>query len=52
MIQQIEIVPSREQAGVIKSVRMMEDERTFTVLEFGPVRLNRSLPVSLFVNVE
>jgi outer membrane lipoprotein carrier protein len=52
MIRQIELTPSREQAGVIKSVRMMEDERTFTVLEFGQVRLNRPLPVSLFVNVE
>ena len=52
MIRQIELTPSREQAGVIQSVRMMEDERTFTVLEFNQVRLNRPLPVSLFVNVE
>ncbi len=52
MIRQIELTPSREQAGVIKSVRMIEDERTFTVLEFSQVRLNRPLPASLFVNVE
>lgn len=52
MIRQIELIPSREQAGVIRSVRMMEDERAFTVLEFGQVRLNRPLPASLFVNVE
>ena len=52
MIRQIEIIPSREQAGVIKSVRMVEDERTFTVLEFNQVKLNRPLPASLFTRVE
>ena len=52
VIRQIELAPSQEQAGVIRSVRMVEDERTFTVLEFGKVRLNRPLPASLFVNVE
>ncbi len=36
----------------MKSVRVVEDERTFTVLEFSQVRLNRPLPASLFVNVE
>ena len=45
MIQQIELTLSREQAGVMKSVRVVEDERSFTVLEFdqvdstGPCRL-------------
>ena len=52
MIRQIELTPSHEQTGVIKSVRMIEDERTFTVLEFSQVRINRPLTVSLFVNVE
>lgn len=52
MIQQIELTPSRDQIGVIKSVRMLEDERTFTVLEFSQIRLNRPLSASLFVNVE
>jgi outer membrane lipoprotein carrier protein len=52
MIRQIELAPSREQAGIIRSVLVMEDERSFTVLEFSQVRLNRPLPVSLFVNVE
>ncbi|MFH2076495.1 MAG: hypothetical protein ABIJ57_14310, partial [Pseudomonadota bacterium] len=52
MIRQIELTPSHEQTGVIKSVRMVEDERTFTVLEFSQIRINRPLAVSLFVNVE
>jgi hypothetical protein len=52
MIRQIELTPSREQPGVIKSVRMVEEERAFTLLEFDQVRLNRPLPVSRFVNVE
>ncbi|HEY5460592.1 MAG TPA: outer membrane lipoprotein carrier protein LolA, partial [Deferrimonas sp.] len=52
MIRQIELAPSRDQAGVIRSVRMVEDDKSFTLLEFAKVRLNRSLPASLFVNVE
>lgn len=52
MIRQIELTPSREQAGVMKSVRMVEDERSFTLLEFHQVRLNRPLPDALFVDVE
>ena len=52
MIQRIELTLSPEQAGVMKSVRVVEDERSFTVIEFGQVRLNRGLPSSLFVNVE
>jgi len=52
MIRQIELTPSREQAGVIKSVRMIEDERSFTVLELSRVRLDRPLPSSLFLRVE
>ncbi len=52
MIQRIELTLSSEQAGVMKSVRVVEDERTDTLLEFSQVRLNRPLPSSLFVNVE
>ena len=52
MIQRIELTLSSEQAGVMKSVRVVEDERTDTTLEFSQIRLNRPLPPSLFVNVE
>ena len=52
MIQRIELTLSSEQAGVMKSFRVVEDERTDTILEFSQVRLNRPLPSSLFVNVE
>jgi outer membrane lipoprotein carrier protein len=52
MIRRIELTLSSEQAGVMKSVRVVEDERTDTTLEFSQVRLNRPLPSSLFVNVE
>lgn len=52
MIRRIELTLSREQAGVMKSVRLIEDERSFTDLDFSQVRTNRPLPASLFVNVE
>ena len=52
MIRQIELTLSRDQAGVMKSVRVVEDERSFTVLEFDQVKLNRPLPTALFEKVE
>jgi hypothetical protein len=52
MIRQIELMPSREQAGVMKTIRVVEDERSFTLLEFHQVRLNRPLPGALFTDVE
>ncbi|MBE0557032.1 MAG: outer membrane lipoprotein carrier protein LolA [Proteobacteria bacterium] len=52
MIRQIELTLSRDQAGVMKSVRVVEDERSFTVLEFDQVKINRPLPASLFEKVE
>ena len=52
MIRQIELTLSVEQAGVMKRVRMVEDERSFTELDFSQVRVNRSLPASLFEKVE
>jgi hypothetical protein len=52
MIRRIELTLSREQAGVMKGVRLVEDERSFTDLSFSQIRTNRPLPASLFVNVE
>lgn len=52
MIRRIELILSREQAGVMKHVRVVEDERSFTDLDFSQVRVNRALPASLFENVE
>jgi hypothetical protein len=52
MIRRIELTLSREQSGVMKGVRLVEDERSFTDLSFSQVRTNRPLPASLFVNVE
>ncbi len=52
MIRQIELTLSASQIGVMKSVRVVEDERSFTVLEFDQVKLNRPLPASLFERVE
>ncbi len=52
MIRQIELTLSREHAGVMQSVRVVEDEASFTLLEFDQVRLNRPLPASLFEKAE
>jgi hypothetical protein len=52
MIRRVELTLSREQPGVMKSVRVVEDERSFTDLSFSQVRANRPLNASLFVNVE
>jgi outer membrane lipoprotein-sorting protein len=52
MIRQIELTPSREQAGVMKSVRVVEDERSFTLIEFQKIRINRWQPAAMFVDVE
>ncbi len=38
MIRRIELTLSREQAGVMKGVRLVEDERSFTDLSFSQVR--------------
>lgn len=51
LIRRIELNLSRERVGVIESVRMIEDERAFTLLEFSRVRLNRPLPPTLFTGV-
>ncbi|MCL2669707.1 MAG: outer membrane lipoprotein carrier protein LolA, partial [Syntrophaceae bacterium] len=50
MIQRIELTPDhhREGTGVIRSVMMVEDSRSFTVLEFTQVRLDPQFPPSLF----
>ena len=51
LIRRIELTLSREQVGVIQSVRMIEDEQAFTLLEFNRVRLNSPLPATLFTGV-
>lgn len=48
MIQRIELTLSREQEGVMRRVRVVEDERSFTELDFSQVRINAALPPSLF----
>jgi outer membrane lipoprotein carrier protein len=48
IIQRIELVLSR-QPGVMKTVRVIEDDRSFTLLEFNRVAVNRPLPDALFV---
>jgi outer membrane lipoprotein-sorting protein len=52
MIRRIELTFSRERAGVMQKVRVMEDERIFPELDFHQVHTNRPLPASLFMNVE
>lgn len=52
VIRRIELTPDRERPGVIRSVRMTEDERAFTLLEFTQVNLDGRLPVSLFEKPE
>ena len=52
MIRRIELTFSGEQAGAMKSVRIVEDERSFTLIEFQQVRINRPQPASLFTDVE
>jgi hypothetical protein len=51
LIRRIELTLSRDQVGVIETVRMVEDEQTFTLLEFNRVRLNRALPAAFFTDV-
>jgi outer membrane lipoprotein carrier protein len=52
MIRRIELTLSREQPGAMKSVRLVEDEKSFTELDFSQVRVNTSLPAALFEKVE
>jgi hypothetical protein len=52
LIRRIELTLSRDQVGVIETVRMVEDEQTFTLLEFNRVRLNRALPAAFFTDVQ
>ena len=50
MIQRIELIPDlREEAtGAIRSVRMVEDNRSFTLLEFTQIRLDSKFPPNIF----
>lgn len=51
MIREIELTLSPDRPGVMESVRMVEDERSFTLLTFSKVRINRPLPAALFTDV-
>ncbi len=47
IIQRIELKLS-DRPGVIQSVRIYENEKSFTVIDFMKVKMNTELPVSLF----
>lgn len=47
MIRRIELTPSG-QPGVLKSIRIVEDETTATHFEFRDVQVNQPIPESLF----
>jgi outer membrane lipoprotein-sorting protein len=48
VIQRIVLTPDLKRPGVIRSVQMTEDERTFTVIEFTQVKVNGPLAADLF----
>jgi outer membrane lipoprotein carrier protein len=52
MIRRIELTLSADQAGAMKHVKVVEDERSFTDLDFSQIRINAPLPPSLFEKVE
>jgi outer membrane lipoprotein-sorting protein len=47
MIQRIELTLS-QRPGVMKSIRIVENENTSTLLEFRDVQINQPLSASLF----
>ncbi len=51
IIRRIELKLS-DRPGVIRSVRIYENEKSYTVIEFIKVRLNEKLPESLFKRVQ
>lgn len=52
MISRIEIVPSAQQKGAIKSVKIIESEGNYTLLKFTDVRMNEKIGEAVFRNVE
>jgi outer membrane lipoprotein-sorting protein len=47
LIRRIELTPSG-QPGVLKSIRIIEDEKTTTLFEFRQVQVNQPIPESIF----
>jgi hypothetical protein len=47
LIKRIELTPS-EQPGVLKSILIVEDEKTTTLFEFRHVQVNQPIPESVF----
>jgi outer membrane lipoprotein carrier protein len=52
IISRIEIVPSAEQKGAIKSVKIFESEGNYTLLKFADVKINEKIGESVFRKAE
>lgn len=48
MIARIEIIPSTQQKGAIKSVKIVESEGNYTLLKFTTVKMNEKIAESVF----
>ena len=51
MIKRIEITLSSEKAGAIKTIQIIEDEKSSTWLEFKDIEMNKGIDESLFKEV-
>lgn len=51
MIKRIEITLSAEKAGAIKTIQIIEDEKSSTWLEFKDIEMNKGIDESLFKEV-
>jgi outer membrane lipoprotein-sorting protein len=51
LIKRIELTPSR-QPGVLKSILIVEDEKTTTLFEFQDAQVNKPIPESVFQAVQ
>ena len=51
MIKRIEITLSSEKAGAIKTIQIVEDEKSSTWLEFKDIEMNKGIDESLFKEV-
>jgi outer membrane lipoprotein-sorting protein len=52
IISRIEITPSSEQKGAIKSVKIVESEGNYTLLKFTDVKINEKIGESVFRKAE
>ncbi|MBN1545219.1 MAG: outer membrane lipoprotein carrier protein LolA [Syntrophaceae bacterium] len=52
IISRIEIIPSSEQKGAIKSVKIIESAENFTLIKFKDVRINEKIDEAIFRNVQ